>query len=152
MPARTPFSSAAAAALYALASACVTDAPPEVTAGTTEHGRWEVVAATRGGQPTGTLDAAYFDFDTAAHMLTTNLTGEELRLRYAHDVDDAMRLRLEGSELLGYVRVGALTDSTLALATTIAGTAFGFELERAEAGGPEARSVGRPAGSEADGG
>ena len=108
-----------------------------------EHGRWVVAMATRGGRPTHTLDAAYFEFDTATSLLKTNFTGQEEALRY--ELDETGFATPEG-ELFKHIDVVTKQDSLLDLSTTIQGTRFTFRL-RPEAANVEEElpPVGRPA-------
>ena len=111
-----------------LLGACGPDEPVDLPS---EHGRWLVLAAERGGKATNTLDAAYFEFDTAASVLTTNMTSEELRLQYDL-TEERTEMSLRGSALLDRFVVEEFTDSTLQLATTIRNTPFRFYLVPAE--------------------
>ncbi len=105
-----------------LATACVTDS---VDVMPSEHGRWVVVSATRANQPTNTLDAAYFVFDTNQHTLQTNFIGEEVTLDYQQQAEVFVT---RGSDMLTGFKVTKLTDSSMALQTVIRGTQFGFDL------------------------
>ena len=104
--------------------ACKADVPVPTTA-SSPHGRWIVTAATRGGRPTNTLDAAYFEFDTARATLTTNFTGQEEVLAYTVDETG---FDVPSGELYQRIDLARLTDTTLAIATDIQGTRFTFAL------------------------
>ena len=106
-----------------LLTACGPDAPPPREASL--QGRWTVVSATRGGRPTQTLNAAYFEFDTARRELSTNFPGEELRLAYRRDGNT---LRLRGTALIDQLDISEHTDSTLAFGSVISGRVTTFEL------------------------
>ena len=118
------------------ASACKPDAPAAVSTASPQ-GRWVVTGATRGGRPTNTLDAAYFEFDTARATLTTNFTGQEEVLHYTAD---ATGFTLPEGELYQRIDLARLTDSTLAIATEIRGTRFTFAL-RPEATSPSMSTI-----------
>jgi len=91
-----------------------------------EHGRWAVEEAMRSGRKTNTLDAAFFAFDTAAHVIETNFTGERLKLDYSNE-DGVINLR--GSALLDSFIISEATDSSLHLTTVIRGTPFFLKLK-----------------------
>ena len=107
--------------------AVATDSP-------SEHGRWVVNSATRGGRPTNTLDAAYFEFDTASSTLKPNFTGQEEPLAYT--ADEAGFATPEG-ELFQHIDVSSISDTIIDLSTDIQGTKFTFRL-RPDAAGAEA--------------
>lgn len=109
-----------------VASGCGLDDAPQVAA--SEAGRWEVLAATRDGRPIGTLEAAYFVFDTAAARLTTNLLSEEVDMAYRME---SGAITTDGPDDLRAFAIRELTDSTLVLAADIRGSAFELELRPA---------------------
>jgi len=105
---------------------CGSDSSEPVLELASEHGRWAVDEASRNGRKTNTLDAAFFEFDTSAHLIETNFTGEPLKLEYAYE-NGVISLR--GSALLDSFIVNEATDSTLHLSTVIKGTPFFFKLK-----------------------
>ena len=116
------------AVLITTASACADD-PAEVPS--SEHGRWEVIAATRSHRPTSLLDEAYFDFDTSTHRLVTNLTGEETDLAYQW-TEDHKRIITQGSSVLTEVDVITLSDTLMTLQAEMLNTPFTLRLVPAE--------------------
>ncbi len=117
-------------ALAASVFACKSDAPA-VSNQPSEQGRWVVASATRSGRPTHTLDAAYFEFDTAGSVLKTNFTGQEETLAY---VVDATGFSTPDGELFKRIDRVSLNDSILDLSTEIQGTPFTFRLRPEVAG------------------
>lgn len=111
--------------LTVASAACTDDDAAAVRA--SESGRWEVVRAIRNHRPTGLLDAAYLRFDTAAHRVTTNITGEELELPYAL-ADDGRRIMTSGSAVLKEFEVAALTDTTMVLQSEMMSVPFTLHL------------------------
>ena len=126
MPSFTRVISAATLSIGVLAAACAPDAEPAVAA--SEHGRWQMLAATRDGGPTALLDSAYFAFDTAAARLTTNLLGEDVAMAYRIEETAVVT---DGPVELQRFALRELTDSTLVMTTTIQGSEFEFELRPA---------------------
>lgn len=118
---------ASALAAGALLTACGPDAATPAPA--SEHGAWSVLSATRDGRPIGTLDAAYFAFDTAAAELRTNLLSEEVTLRYRREGEAIVT---DGPAELARFGVRELTDSVLVLTASIRGSAFDLELVPSE--------------------
>ena len=116
-------------ALLSTLPACGEDSKEPITS---EHGRWQVLSATRDRRPTGLLDEAYFEFDTAQQVLTTNLTGEELKLTYAFN-QERDRVGLTGSAVLTDLEVVTLNDTALTLQTVMMEVPFTLRLGR----GPE---------------
>ena len=114
---------ASASAAGALLTACGPDAAAPAPA--SEHGAWSVLAARRDGRPIGTLDAAYFAFDTGAAELRTNLLSEEVTLRYRREGEAIVT---DGPSELARFGVRELTDSVLVLTARIRGSAFDLEL------------------------
>ena len=116
-----------ALSLGSAAAGCGTDGAPATRA--SEAGDWKVLAATRDGRPIGTLESAYFTFDTAAARLTTNLLSEEVDMNYRRE---GATIVTDGPADLQAFEVRELTDSTLVLAAVIRGSAFELELRPAE--------------------
>jgi hypothetical protein len=106
--------------------ACGSDSSVAVPDLPSEHGRWAVEEAMRGGQKTNTLDAAFFVFDTSNQIVETNFTGEPLKLGYVYERGV---INLRGSAILDSFTINEATDSTLHLTTIIRGTPFFFKLK-----------------------
>ena len=113
--------------LVLFTSACFDDGASSLDE-LSEQGRWRVGKAFRNGRPTTTFDAAYFEFDTARHELTTNFTGQESNITYERsntriEVSNAP-LGIQGFDL------SRPNDSTLIVSTELQNHAFKFELIR----------------------
>lgn len=104
--------------------ACQPDVPAAVQRPSV-NGRWVVTTATRGGRPTSTLDAAYFEFDTVRTTLKTNFTGQEEMLAYTSDDSG---IATPAGELFQRIDIASLSDSILDLSAEIQGTRFTFRL------------------------
>ena len=114
------------APLLALAlAACGPDAAVADGSSASEHGRWGVTEAYRDGRETHVIDVAYFEFDTAAGTLTTNVTGEEAVLAYTRD---ARGVVVGANPYFERLDVEALTDSSLVLAGSLADHFFRIAL------------------------
>lgn len=116
-------SSIATAAAFALLGCGDDVVAPAPSA--SEHGRWDLLAATRDGRPIGTLESAYFAFDTATGRLTTNLLREDLTVAYRRE---RSAIVTDGPPELRSLDVLTLTDSTLSLATAIRGAQFELDF------------------------
>lgn len=89
------------------------------------NGRWEVVAATRNGESTESVNGAFFELKDN-DVLLTNIMGEEAESKY---LLDGNLIVSKGQPEMVY-EVKKLADSTMALGMSIPKYEFELILER----------------------
>lgn len=86
-------------------------------------GRWEVYECIRGGNPTQTLNGAYFEF-TDNNQLFTNFTGEGLMSGY--NIYNNVIVQQTGSKIRYHIV--DMTEEKMTLTTTISNVEFVIDL------------------------
>ncbi len=103
-----------------------TDATKQIELTTASvNGRWEVVAATRNGESTESINGAYFELKED-DVLLTNIMGEEAESKYL--LDGNLIVSKGQAEMVYEVR--KLSDSTMALGMSIPKYEFELILQR----------------------
>ncbi len=89
-------------------------------------GEWEIVAASRNGKPTETLNGAILQL--SQDSLYTNLLGDEERSGYKYHKQQITSLRSSGDSLI--LKVMSLDRDVLLLQTEIQNFVFDLELTK----------------------
>jgi len=95
------------------------------------YGRWEMVNATRAGQPAETLSGLYYEFDADGVMRTNLQLGDQEESSFSLD---GSTISQQTEQLTVDYKIENINDSLLILSTEIRETPFLFNMRKVQAG------------------
>jgi len=111
-----------------LLSSCTSDAKLDDRTKDQLLGRWEIIEATRNGNPTETLDDLFFEFSEEG-IMRSNILGASYKATYEIRADAIRQIGDENGMDLEYI-IESITDSTLILNTDLRRFKFHFNLKK----------------------
>ena len=93
------------------------------------YGRWEIISATRAGQPTKTFSDLYYEFDQEGKMRTNLPLGQG----ESPFTLDGNTVKQETEQMTVAYNIESINDSLLVMSTVLRDTPFRFNLRKTEA-------------------